>query len=66
MFAAIASLFTMLTTLFQAGEIAANSLNNVAQVAEVKSAAFRDEEILKSKQRLAVLQQQHQSLPSPE
>lgn len=65
MFAAIASLCTMLTTLFKAGEIAANSLNNVAQVAEVKSAAFRDEEVLKAKQRLT-LNQQQQSLPAPE
>ena len=65
MFAAIASFFTMLTTLFTAGEKAANALNNVAEVAEVKSASFRDEEIVKAKHRLALLNSQAPALPAP-
>ena len=37
-------LFTMLTTLFQAGSRFANALNNLAEVTEVASAGLVDEQ----------------------
>lgn len=67
MFAAIASFFSMITTLFTAGERAANALNNVAGVAEGKSEAYRKEQEIIARKRLAALNSDESApaLPAP-